>query len=122
MSNIKTSLAIGITALGMGCAGATLPTEQVASAEASVRAAKELGASNVPRAELHLRLAQEELQQAQKSAESGDGQHGKMLLERARVDAELAIALAHQHQAERDLESHTTSSISSAESGASAAR
>jgi len=122
MSNIKTSLAIGITALGMGCAGATLPTEQVASAEASVRAAKEIGAPTVPRAELHLRLAQEELQQAKKSADDGDGQHGKMLLERARVDAELAIAIARQHAAEKDLEGLTRSEVSVSDPAVRAAR
>ena len=122
MSNIKVSLAIGLTVLGIGCAGATLPTQQVASAEASVRAAKELGAPNVPRAELHLRLAQEELKQAHKSAEDGDEQHGKMLLERARVDAELAIALAHQHDAERNLDAHKSSAVTVSDPAVSAAR
>jgi len=122
MKPFKTSLAIGLAAVGMGCASATLPTDQVASAEASVRAAKELGASSVPRAELHLRLAQDELKQAQKSAEGGDGERGKMLLERARVDAELAIALARQSEAERNLEAQTKSGVSVTDPAVRAAR
>jgi hypothetical protein len=122
MNHIKTSLAIGLTAIGMGCAGASLPTDQVASAEASVRAAKELGAPSVPRAELHLRLAQDELKQAQKCAEDGDPERGKMLLERARVDAELAIALARQTKAESSLEAQTKSGVTVSEPPVRAAR
>lgn len=122
MNHFKTSLAIGITAFGMGCAGATLPTDQVASAEASVRAAKELGAPSVPRAELHLRLAQEELKQARKCAEDGDPDRGKMLLERARVDAELAIALARQNKAENSLEAQTKGAVKVSEPPERAAR
>lgn len=121
MNYIKTSVAIGIVALGMGCAGATLPAEQIASAESSVRAAKELGAASVPRAELHLRLAQEQLKQAQMSAADGDRERGKMLLERARVDAELAIALARQEKAERSLEEVSKSGVTPSAPAASAA-
>jgi hypothetical protein len=122
MSHFKMSLAIGITAFGMGCASATLPTDQVASAESSVRAAKELGAASVPRAELHMRLAQDELKQAQMSAKDGDSERGKMLLERARVDAELAIALARQAKAEQGLEAHSKNGISVTDPAVRAAR
>jgi hypothetical protein len=104
MNTIKTSLAIGITALGLGCAGGTLPQEQLSSAEASVRAAQELGAQNVPRAELHLRLAKDQVERARKLAEDGDEERAAAQLERARADAELAVALARQAQAQRDLE------------------
>jgi hypothetical protein len=122
MDHLKTSFAIGIAVVGMGCASATLPTDQVASAEASVRAAKELGASSVPRAELHMRLAQEELKQAKMSADGGDGERGKMLLERARVDAELAIALARQTKAEQNLEANSKSEVSVPDPAVRAAR
>lgn len=120
MNTIKTSLAIGITALGFGCAGGTLPTEQLASAEASVRAAQELGAQNVPRAELHLRLAKEQVDRAHKLADDGDEDRAKMQLERARADAELAVALARQANAQRDLDSSTTSQITNPQPSVSA--
>jgi len=122
MNHFKTSVAIGFTAFGLGCAGATLPTDQVASAEASVRAAKELGAPSVPRAELHLRLAQDELKQARLTADDGDGDRGKMLLERARADAELAIALARQNKAERELDARTKSEVTVTDPAVRAAR
>ena len=122
MRKINFTLVAGFVILGMGCAGASLPAQQIASAEASVRAARELGASGVPRAELHLRLAQEELKQAQKSADDGDAQHGKMLLERARADAELALALARQHAAEQNLEAKTTSEVTVSDPAVRAAR
>jgi len=122
MNNVKTTLIIGVATLGMGCMGATLPTAQVASAEASVRAAQELGAPSVPRAELHLRLAQEELKQAQQSAKDGDGDRGKMLLERARVDAELAIAIARQRKAEQSLDAQTKNEVMVNDPAVSAAR
>jgi hypothetical protein len=104
MNTIKTSLAISLTALGIGaCGSATLPTQQLASTEASVRAAQELGAQNVPRAELHLRLAKEEVDRAHKLADDGDQDKATMQLDRARADAELAVALTRQAQAESDL-------------------
>jgi hypothetical protein len=120
--NIKTSLAIGMTAFGLGCAGATLPTDQVASAESSVRAARELGAQDVPNAKLHVRLAQEELNQARKTAAGGDGERAQMLLERARVDAELAIALTRQNKAEQSLQAATKGEVTAPEPAVRAAR
>jgi hypothetical protein len=111
MNIIKTSLAIGIAALGFGCAGGTLPTEQLASTEASVRAAQELGAQNVPRAELHLRLAKEQVERAHKLADDGDEERATMQLERARADAELAVALARQAAAQRDLDANAKSAV-----------
>lgn len=121
MKIIKTSLAIGITALGIGCASGTLPTEQLASTEASVRAAQELGAQNVPRAELHLRLAKEQVERARKLADDGDEERATMQLERARADAELALALARQSAAQRDLDANAKTSVSSPNQPISAA-
>jgi len=111
MNTIKTSLAISLTALGIGCGSATLPTQQLASTEASVRAAQELGAQNVPRAELHLRLAKEEVERAHKLADDGDEDRAKMQLERARADAELAVALSRQAQAESNLGQQSKSDV-----------
>jgi len=121
MRIIKSSLAIGITALGLGCASGTLPTEQLASTEASVRAAQELGAQNVPRAELHLRLAKEQVERARKLADEGDEERATLQLERARADAELAVALARQSAAQRDLDATTRSSVTNPNPSISAA-
>ena len=115
MQRIKHGMAPAMLALGtfaFGCAGGTLPSEKLASAEASVKAARELGAASVPRAELHLRLAQEEVQQAEQCAKDGDEARGKVLLDRARADAELAMALTRQNEAQNALEAQTGNEVS----------
>jgi hypothetical protein len=118
MHPIKSALALAATVLGMACASAPVPTEQLASTEASVRAAHELGAERVPRAQLHLKLAQEQMQQARKLAEDGETERAGVVLARARADAELALMLSREAAAHRDLES--TPQASSLGSGSSA--
>jgi hypothetical protein len=122
MNIVQKSLAIGIATMGMGCATATLPAEQLASTEASVRAAQELGAQNVPKAELHLRLAKEEVAQAHKFAESGDEDLGKMQLERAKADAELAVALSRQATAEQNYQGVSLNTVATPQPAAQAER
>jgi hypothetical protein len=104
MNIVQTSIAIGLVTVGMGCGAATLPPEQLAATQSSLRAAQELGATNVPQADLHLRLAKEEVAQAQKFAEDGDEDLGKMQLDRAKADAELSVALARQATAQKSLD------------------
>jgi Domain of unknown function (DUF4398) len=122
MNIVQKSLAIGIATVGVGCASATLPPEQLSSAEASVRAAQELGAQNVPKAELHLRLAKEEVVAARKLAENGDEDLGKMQLERAKADAELAVALSRQATAQQNLEGVSKSAVATPQSAVQAER
>jgi len=69
-----------------------------------MRAARELGAQHVPRAELHLRLAQEQVTEARKLAQDGDNEQAARLLNRAHADAELALALSREATMRRDLE------------------
>jgi hypothetical protein len=104
MNIMHKSLALGIVvAAGVGCASAALPAERLASTEASVRAAQEVGAQNEPRAQLHLRLATEELAAARKFAANGDDDLGAQQLDRAKADAELAVALSREATAEQEL-------------------
>jgi hypothetical protein len=107
MHVIRTGLAIGVAVVGFGCASAPPPTEQLASAEASLRAAREIGAAQVPRAELHLRLAQEQLTKARTLSKDGDNEEAARLMDRAHADAELALALAREATMHRDLEAVT---------------
>jgi regulator of protease activity HflC (stomatin/prohibitin superfamily) len=105
MHLLKTGFAVGVAVVGLGCASAPPPTEQLASAEASMRAARELGATQVPRAQLHLRLAQEQVTQARKLAQDGENERAASLLNRAHADAELALALSREATIHRELES-----------------
>jgi hypothetical protein len=104
MHLVRNSIVIGATLLGLGCASSPAPTEQLASAEASVRAANELGAASVPRAKLHLKLAQAQVTQARKLTEDGEMERASVVLTRARADAELAVALVREAAIYQDLE------------------
>jgi hypothetical protein len=105
MQSFRNSIAIGATLLGIGCASSPVPTEQLASAQASVRAAQELGATRVPRANLHLRLAQNQVERARQLSKDGDNDRARIVLTRANADAELAVALTREAAVYQDLSS-----------------
>lgn len=104
MHLVRNSIVVGAMLLGLGCASSPAPTEQLASAEASLRAARELGAASVPRAKLHLKLAQAQVTQARKLTEDGENERASIVLTRARADAELAVALVREAAVYQDLE------------------
>jgi multidrug efflux pump subunit AcrA (membrane-fusion protein) len=104
MRTLKASMVIGATLFGLGCGGAAVPTERLTAAEASMRAAQEVGANAVPQAELHLKLAEEQVQLARKLSADGDNERAGAVLLRAKADADLALALAKDAQAEKTLE------------------
>ena len=82
------------------CASAQLPPEQLSSSEAAIRSAGELGAEQVPQAALHKKLAEDQLAQAKKLAADGDEERANLVLARASADAELAVALVKEANAE----------------------
>jgi hypothetical protein len=81
------------------CGGYPAPTERMATAEAAIRGAQELGATRLPRASLHLKLAQEHSAKAQQLMEDGYNETAELSLRRAQADAELAIALTKEQAA-----------------------
>ena len=85
--------------VGSACASVPPPTEKMTTAEAAIRGASELGAPKVPRAGLHLQLAQEQVDKAKRLMQ--DGYHAKagLALQRAQADAELAIAISKENTA-----------------------
>jgi pyridoxal biosynthesis lyase PdxS len=87
----------------LGCSHTPAPTDQVASSLAAVRAAEEAGAMNIPEAELHMKLAREQVAAAEKlmADEQNARAHDKAL--RAKNDAELALSIAHEHDAKSKL-------------------
>jgi pyridoxal biosynthesis lyase PdxS len=78
-----------------GCGGSPPPHAKVASSEAAIRAAQETGSGNVPRAALHLKLAEEQLLAAKALIRDNENKRAEYVLMRAQADAELAIALSH---------------------------
>ncbi len=95
MKHLKMATLAGSILLGgviAGCGGsATVNREPSTSA---IRAAEEVGASNVPSASLYLQLAKEELENAKGLAKKGDKEEAESMLLCAQADAELAVALS----------------------------
>lgn len=85
----------------LGCASTPVPADRMAQSQASLRAAEEVGAKNVPPAALHLQLAQEQMEQGKQLIKNGDNERARFVLLRAEADAELAVALARE-QSMRD--------------------
>lgn len=96
---MKTLSSIGISlalALNVACGGSTIPVTKVADSKATIRAAEEAGAKNTPEAELHLKMARDQLNQAQAHVNDGDNERAALFLNQSQADAELALALAHE--------------------------
>ncbi|HEX2732839.1 MAG TPA: DUF4398 domain-containing protein [Polyangiaceae bacterium] len=92
MCTSATLVAIAMTL--MACGGAAVPQDKLTAAEAAVRAAEVGGAPDNPQAALHLKYARDQIAEAQKLIEDDENEAAAGLLDRAEVDAELALALA----------------------------
>lgn len=87
--------------LAAGCASSQpVPTQQLTDVEGATRSASELGADRNPQAQLHLKLANDQVKQAKEALENDDSERAGRLLERARVDAELAVVLTRESNAQ----------------------
>jgi outer membrane murein-binding lipoprotein Lpp len=98
MKSVVHGTAIALAIVGVvglsGCSSFPAPNAKVASSEAAIRAAQETGSRDVPQAALHLKLAEEQLEQAKKLIRSDDNERASYVLARAEADAELALALS----------------------------
>lgn len=80
----------------LGCGSVLPPNEKLTEAEAAIRGAREVGAPEVPRASLHLRLAEEQLDKARNLMAREQNARAELALIRAQADAELAIAVSRE--------------------------
>ena len=78
------------------CGGAAVPHDQLSAAKASVRAAEVGGAQDVPKASLHVKKAQDQINEANKLIEEGENEKAAWALQRAAIDADLALAYARE--------------------------
>ncbi|WP_437603710.1 DUF4398 domain-containing protein [Sorangium sp. So ce590] len=96
--------AVILTLLGAsaaGCAARTPPfSERVVASEAMIRAAEEVGAEEVPPADIHLCLAREQVERARRLSAEGVRDRARRMLLRAQADAELALALTREARAQ----------------------
>jgi len=81
-----------LTAVIAGCGSG--PAVNKEASTSAIRAAEEVGASNVPGASLYLQLAKEEMENARVLAAKGDKEQAESMLLRAQADGELAVALS----------------------------
>lgn len=84
------------------CGSFPLPADRLASSEAAIRTAGEVGAGNEPKATLHLKLAKDQYEQAKALIKDGDNKRADYVLRRAEADAELALALAKENNSKTD--------------------
>lgn len=92
IKNLMWAVVIIAAAFAMGCASSPFRTGKTQS---GIRAAEEVGAAQLPQASLHLQLAKEELDLANKLSEKDEKEKAASMLMRADADAELAIMLSH---------------------------
>jgi len=101
MQWFKHFVAAGLSVSALACAGSEVPAKQLADAEASIRAAKEVGAEQSPDAALQLKMANDRLTRAQQLTADGENENAAKLLEEAEADAELALLLARKEAAQQ---------------------
>lgn len=103
---MKTLSMIALAALATAAAacGSSMqaPTERLASTDAAIRSARELGAQSDPQAALHLKLADDQATQARALMKDGENKRADLVLQRASSDAELAVMIAKERAAKTD--------------------
>ena len=83
-------------AWGAACAGAPpVPVERLASAEAEIKAAQEIGAENTPQGKLHLQQARDQLEAAKRLSKDKP-EVAVRKLDSAQAEAELAKSLTRE--------------------------
>lgn len=92
LSMVKLAGSVLLVAVIAGCGSAPVLNKEASTS--AIRAAEEVGASNVPSASLFLQLAKEELENAKGLAANGDKEQAESMLLRAQADGELAVALS----------------------------
>jgi hypothetical protein len=100
----NSTLFLLVTLPVIGACGASFPppTQRLADAQSAERSAREVGANDAPAAQLSLKLAQDQISQAQKAMSNGDNEVADSLLIRAKMDGELALAQAREKTARLD--------------------
>ena len=86
MKSVVDRTAIALAIVGVmgapGCSSYPVPNAKVASSEAAIRAAHETGSRDVPQAALHLKLAEEQLEQGKKLIRNNDNERASYVLSR----------------------------------------
>jgi hypothetical protein len=87
-----------VAAFAAGCASTDMPVAELARTQAAIRAASEVHAERIPRAALHVKMARDQLDTAKRYIANGEGDEASAALDRAELDAELAVMISKQEQ------------------------
>ena len=104
---------LGALVVFAGCASYPVPVQRMADAEAANRAASDVGAASDPRAQAHLRLSAQELARSRELISNGDNERASTLLLRSKADADLALELTRESQADAEAIRATNSAAAS---------
>lgn len=106
----------------LACGSFPVPTQRMADAESAHRSAIELGAATQPAAQLHVKLAEEQMAKAKSLINDGDNKGADSLLIRSKADSELALALAREQgsnvEVQKAVEQSNTTAVINASQGA----
>ena len=80
----------------VACGGTSLPPAKVADTQSAISAATAVGADQNPQAALHLKMARDQLKQAQDLVGDGKDDQAKLVLERADADAAVALMITRE--------------------------
>jgi hypothetical protein len=117
MSRLATAL---MAILGAACASFPAPYDKLATSEAAVKSATEMGAKDVPQAANYLELAQNELDQGKGLIRKGENRDARDMLLRSHADADLALAAARENKT-RVAANEAKARLEAAKSGAAPA-
>lgn len=100
----KSYVALALVSLLVGCASSAAIPDREAEPQMLIAAAEERGAERNPDAQLHLQLALDNVNDAQKLADDGKEKDAELLLLRAEADAEYALTLLRRDEARTEAE------------------
>jgi hypothetical protein len=84
--------------LGAACASVPAPYDKLASSEAAVKSATDMGAKDVPQAANYLELAQNELDQGKGLIRKGENRDARNSLVKAQADADNAMGATRENK------------------------
>jgi len=102
LMTLHRSCTFAALALSACASGSYVPASHVLGAQNAIAAAEGGGAAQNPQADLHLRLAREQLSSAQRLMRQGATARADAMLLRAQADAQLALSLAREASAQAE--------------------
>ncbi len=88
----------------IGCAAQQVPQAEHVDTKSTVKAAEVAGAQEVPRASLYLKMAQDGVKDAEALMAEEKYDEARQELERAKIDADLALSLTREEEIRQEAE------------------